>query len=134
MARILVIDDEDLARFTIKDFLENAGHEVVEARDGEEGVHFQKAQPFDLIVTDIIMPKKEGVETIIEIKRDFPEIKIIAISGGGRTRNLDFLELANKFGADRVLAKPFTELELIEHVEACLKEIAHWRIDQERQN
>ena len=127
MARILVIDDEELARFTVKDFLEGAGHDVVEARDGEEGVNFQKAHPFDLIVTDIIMPKKEGVEAIIEIKQDNPGVKVIAISGGGRTRNMDFLQLAKQFGADRVLAKPFSEAELLESVDACLAEMARWR-------
>lgn len=120
MARILVIDDEDLARFTVANILESAGHEVVEASDGEEGLALQKEHPFDLVVTDIIMPKKEGVETIVELKRDFPDMKVIAISGGGRTRNLDFLELAKQFGADKILAKPFTEEELLENVNACL--------------
>lgn len=120
MARILVIDDEELARFTLREILETAGHEVSEARNGNEGIAFQKAQPFDLVITDIIMPEKEGVETIIEMKRDCPGVKIIGISGGGRTRNLDFLKLAKQFGAMRVLAKPFTEGELLECVNACL--------------
>ncbi|OHC76187.1 MAG: hypothetical protein A3G18_00740 [Rhodospirillales bacterium RIFCSPLOWO2_12_FULL_58_28] len=120
MARILVIDDEELARFTLREILENAGHEVSEARNGNEGIAFQKATPFDLVITDIIMPEKEGVETIIELKRDYPGIRIIGISGGGRTRNLDFLKLAEQFGAARVLAKPFTEDELLACVNACL--------------
>ena len=66
------------------------------------------------------MPKKEGVETIIELKRDYPSVRIVAISGGGRTRNLDFLKLARGYGADKVLAKPFSEEELLSAVDGCL--------------
>ena len=120
MARILVVDDEELARFTIRDILETAGHEVAEAENGKEAIESQTAGPFDLIITDIIMPEKEGVETIIELKRDYPDLKIIAISGGGRTKNLDFLQLADEFGADKILAKPFSEDELLERVNDCL--------------
>ncbi|PIW29821.1 MAG: response regulator [Rhodospirillales bacterium CG15_BIG_FIL_POST_REV_8_21_14_020_66_15] len=113
MARILVIDDESLARFTLRAILEAAGHEVVEATNGNEGIALQKADPFDLAVTDVIMPEKAGVETAIDLKRDYPDLKIIAISGGGRTRNLDFLRLAKQFGADETLAKPFSADELM---------------------
>ncbi len=113
MARVLVIDDEPLARFTMREILETAGHDVVEAKNGKQGISFQRAVPFDIVVTDIIMPEKEGVETIIELKRDFPDLPIIAISGGGRTRNLDFLKIAEQYGADRILAKPFSEEELV---------------------
>ena len=120
MARILVVDDEELARFTIRDILETAGHEVVEAANGNEAIESQKANPCDLMITDIIMPEKEGVATIIELKRDYPDLKIIAISGGGRTKNLDFLQLADEFGADKILAKPFSEDELLERVNDCL--------------
>ena len=120
MARILVADDEELARFTIREILESAGHEVTEATNGDEAIAKQQATPFDLLVTDIIMPEKEGVETIIELKKEFPDLKIIGISGGGRTRNMDFLQLAKQFGAEKILAKPFTEDELLENVNACL--------------
>ena len=120
MARVLVIDDEQLARFTVREILETAGHDVVEAKNGGQGLAYQNADSFDIVVTDIIMPEKEGVETIIEMKRDFPDLPIIAISGGGRTRNLDFLEIAKQYGADSVLAKPFSEEELLSAVDACL--------------
>ena len=120
MTRVLVIDDEELARFTVREILEGAGYEVAEAKNGNQGLAFQKAQPNDLVITDIIMPDKEGVETIIELKRDFPTLPIIAISGGGRTRNLDFLKLAEQYGAQKVLAKPFSEEELLESVQTCL--------------
>ncbi len=124
MAKILVVDDEELARFTIREVLRTEGHEVVEAGNGNEGIDCLKAEPFDLVVTDIIMPEKEGVVMIIEIRRDFPDLGVIAISGGGRTHNLNFLELARKFGADKVLAKPFTAAELLQTVDECLIQLA----------
>lgn len=120
MKRVLIIDDEELARFTIREILEGAGYSVDEAENGNIGIERQKASPFDLIITDIIMPEKEGVETIIDLKNDFPDLKIIAISGGGRTRNLDFLKLSQQFGAEKVLAKPFTEGQLLEAVDQVL--------------
>lgn len=120
MADILVVDDEDLARFTLREILESSGHQVREAANGAEALeHVHKALP-NLIITDIIMPEKEGIETIVAIKRDHPKLKIIAISGGGRTRNLDFLKLAERFGADAILAKPFSEDELMDKVNALL--------------
>ncbi len=120
MAKILVVDDEELARFTIRDILETAGHQVEEATNGVEALAIQSASPFDLVITDIIMPEKEGVETIIELKQLYPSLKIIAISGGGRTRNLDFLKLGKDLGADSILPKPFSDDDLMEQVYACL--------------
>jgi len=120
MKRILVIDDEELARFTIREILEGANFEVDEAENGLIGIEKQQASPFDLIITDIIMPEKEGVETIIDLKNGFPDLKIIAISGRGRTRNLDFLKLSERFGAAKVLAKPFTEGQLLDAVNEVL--------------
>lgn len=124
MAHILVIDDEEMARFTVRDMLEAAGHEVTEAINGDDGVALQHVHAFDLVITDMIMPKKEGVETIIELKKAHPDQKIIATSGGGRTRNMDFLQMAMQFGADQVLAKPFSEDELLESVNTCLSRAA----------
>jgi CheY-like chemotaxis protein len=120
MARLLIIDDEKLARMTLRKILERAGHEVVEATNGAEGIAMYRAQRSDLVITDIIMPDKEGVETIIELKRDFPDLPLIAMSGGGRTRNLDFLKLAKQYGAARVLAKPFSQNDILEAVSATL--------------
>jgi len=122
MANILIVDDEELARFTLRDILESAGHSVTEACNGNEAIEQQRRGDFDLVITDVVMPEKEGVETIIELKRDYPELKIIAISGGGRTKNLDFLKLAEDLGADDAIAKPFTEDALMACVDECLKE------------
>jgi CheY-like chemotaxis protein len=120
MAKILVIDDDELVRTTIKAALELADYEVMEAVDGQEGVNTFQGGGFDLVVTDIIMPEKEGIETIIEIRQHDPNIKIIAISGGGRTSNQIFLDVAKKFGAVDVLAKPFTPKQLVAMVQKVL--------------
>ena len=82
MPRLLIIDDERLARLTLRKILERAGHEVMEASTGNEGLAMFRAKPCDLVITDIIMPDKEGIETIIELKRDFPGVRVIAISHG----------------------------------------------------
>ena len=120
MARILVIDDEELVRFTLKQALEKAGHEVVEATNGNDGIEIYQQSPVDLIITDIIMPQKEGIETIVELRRDDPDVKIIAISGGGRTGTTNYLELAQTFGARHVLRKPFGRQELLDAVQETL--------------
>jgi len=120
MKRILVIDDDDLTRATIRDMLETSGYEVDEAENGSDGVLKQQDRPFDLIVTDVLMPDKDGIETIIDLKRGYPNLRIIAISGGGTTGNLVFLEMSTKFGADKMLAKPFSKLQLLDAVGSLL--------------
>lgn len=110
---VLVIDDEDLVRDTLRRALESAGIEVTVAADGREGLETYLVNPTDVVVTDILMPEKEGIETIIELKRENPEVKIVAISGGDRAGNTDFLEMAVLLGADRVLRKPFRPRELL---------------------
>ncbi|MAF95318.1 MAG: response regulator [Rhodospirillaceae bacterium] len=121
MARILVVDDEELARFTIREILTGAGHEIDEAENGDEAIKRQKAEPFDLIVTDIIMPGKDVFETITELKQDDPAPIILAISAGGPTGDPDFLKRAESAGADDILAKPFSEEGLVQKVDECLR-------------
>ena len=120
MARILIIDDEDLVRFTLRQILERTGHEVLEAENGRQGIALHRASPADVIITDIIMPEQEGVETIIELRRDYPAVEIIAVSGGGRIGSREYLELARKFGARHVFAKPFDQRELLRAVDETL--------------
>lgn len=122
MARILVVDDVELERFVVRKYLESAGHEVTEAENGVEAIAAQNADPFDLIITDIVMPEKEGVETIIELKRAYPTLRIIAISSGGAGKNTDYLKLAEHYGADKVLPKPVSKDAMLEQVNACLAE------------
>jgi DNA-binding response OmpR family regulator len=112
MAKILVIDDERMVRETLKIILTAAGHEVLLADDGYQGIKaFNESAP-DLVITDILMPEKEGMETIRELRQSRPDLPIIAISGGGRVGNISFLKVAERFGANRTIAKPF-EPELI---------------------
>lgn len=104
--RIMVIDDEAQARRMLQIFLQRLGYEVLEAEDGATGLRLLREQPVDLIITDILMPNKEGLETITEIREHNREVKIIAMSGGGRMGNTDYLDLAKRFGADAIFAKP----------------------------
>jgi CheY-like chemotaxis protein len=113
MARILVIDDDHAVRLTIQVFLEREGHEVICASDGNEGLRAFTSDSPQLIITDIIMPNKEGIETIMQIRQRDAAIPIIAMSGGGRVGNADFLKMAGRLGANEVLAKPFERQDLI---------------------
>src|SRR3954469_20013849 len=93
MKTVLVIDDETLVRATVARMVERAGHRVLQAANGVEGLNIFKRERVDLVVCDIIMPEKEGIETIGELRRSNPTLKIIAISGGGRADNVDFLSM-----------------------------------------
>ena len=120
MAKILVIDDDVMVRHTISKILRHGGHEVVLAEDGVRGMAaFRKERP-DLVITDIIMPEQEGIATISQIRREMCDAKIIAVSGGGRIGNADFLAMARKLGANDILAKPFLPDELLSRVKTCL--------------
>ena len=118
--RILVIDDEESVRFVVKEMLEFEGYEVTTASNGKVGLQLFRKKPTDLIITDIFMPEMEGLETIRELHRDFPQLKIIAMSGGGESGMLSFLSFAKRFGALRTLRKPFSREELLEVVKELL--------------
>lgn len=120
MARILVIDDDPAMRETLCRVLCREGHSAVGATNGRVGLERQKEQPADLVITDILMPEQEGMETIMKLRRDYPDVRIIAISGGGRLAFFDFLKYARQFGADYALAKPFTPSELLKTVQQAL--------------
>ena len=113
MANILLIEDEQIVAETLEIVLFKAGHDVVVAANGDIGLaQFIERKP-DLVITDIIMPEKEGLETIRAIREKDPSVPILAYSGGGRTRNFDFLRMADKLGANEVLRKPFTNEDMI---------------------
>jgi CheY-like chemotaxis protein len=120
MARILVIDDDARTLRTIRRVLELARHEVVEARNGKVGISLYREKPADLVITDMIMPEVDGVETINKLRQDYPEVKIIAISGGGRTEPGAYLRAAENLGAVLTLTKPFGKTELLRAVEEVL--------------
>jgi CheY-like chemotaxis protein len=107
MACILVVDDEEFVRATLRQMLEKTGHQVFEAANGIEALCAFEKHEANLVIIDIIMPEKEGIETIMELRQRKPGLKIIAMSGGGRTGNTQYLHLAKSFGANNILPKPF---------------------------
>jgi DNA-binding response OmpR family regulator len=124
MAVVLVIEDDDHLRRLLRAVLERAGHTVEDAPNGAAGLKQFSTHPADVVVTDIIMPEKEGLETIIELKRDHPEVKIIAISGGGARLDAQYLPSAKALGADCTIEKPFEPREVIEAVGGLLQKAA----------
>ena len=120
MAKILVFDDEPSILLMIKKMLERAGHEVDMALNGREGMELLEKNKPDLVITDIIMPEKEGLETIMTLRKKYPEIKIIAISGGGRIGPEGYLPSAKHLGADMVFQKPLVQKEFMEAVALLL--------------
>ena len=120
MQRILVIDDDPLVRRTMERLLQKSGYEVRLAADGIEGLRAFRTQRPDLVITDIIMPQKEGLDTIRLLRTWSPDVKIIAISGGSVTSDADFLKKAAELGASAILAKPFDNTELLNQISRCL--------------
>ena len=121
MKKILVIEDNQIVRNTVMRILQSAGYTVVTANDGLQGFDmFRKEQP-DLVISDIIMPQQEGIGTIRQILAERPGTKIIAISGGGRIGNTDFLQIARKMGAVDALQKPFDPDDLLSRINNYLK-------------
>lgn len=123
MTAVLIIDDESDFRALAREVLEGAGYDVYEAADGEEGVKTVKDQSIDLVVTDIYMPRKGGAETILEIRKVRPDVKVIAVSGGGMFSPEASLKSAKIHGADRVLAKPVQFDRLVSLVDEILGQI-----------
>lgn len=119
-SRIMLIDDEEAIRATLSESLMESGYQVLCAADGAEGLRLliRHTHP-DIVITDLMMPHKEGLETISEIKRRYPNIKVVAISGGGRFPTDNFLEFAEKLGADATLPKPVD----IDRLEAVLQRL-----------
>ena len=120
MENILIIDDETPIRSMVRLILERAGYAVREAQDGIEGIRVFRETPADLIITDLIMPNKDGIGMIIELKKDFPELKIIAMSGGGLNRPDGYLRGAQKLGAACTLSKPLNRNDLLRAVRDTL--------------
>ncbi|HMA65740.1 MAG: response regulator [Fibrobacterota bacterium] len=120
MNRVLIIDDDEDMRSMLLQLMERVGIEAIGARDGNDGLQqFDAFQP-NLVITDIVMPGKEGLETIIEMRRKYPDVSIIAISGGGRVGPDSYLPIAKQFGARYVFAKPLNRNEFLFAVRQCL--------------
>ena len=122
MVKVLIVDDEEMVRMVIANTLRKVGITVEEAENGRAAILRFQEDPADVVITDIIMPEQEGIETIIELKRMSPTVKIIAMSGGGRVGTTDYLEIARDFGANRIFTKPFDRMKVLEAVYECLTE------------
>jgi CheY-like chemotaxis protein len=115
-SKILVIDDDELVRLTLTRLLQKVGYDVLQAKNGVAGIEIYKQSRPDIVLTDMLMPDKEGLETISELKRLNPDAKIIAMSGGGQSQNMTFLQLARKVGAGQTINKPVKPVELFEAI------------------
>ncbi len=122
MARILVIDDDPQVLSMLVETLQREGYEVDGAADGRVALQALREEPADLVITDIVMPEMEGIEVIQELRRSFPQVKVIAISGGGRGDPQTYLQLAGKLGAQSWFVKPVDRRELLKTVGALLGE------------
>lgn len=120
--RILVVDDDDQLREMLRKMLEKAGYEVIEASDGKEALNLQEKSPSDLMITDIIMPEKEGIDTIMDFRMNYPQVRIIAMSGGGRIGPTEYLDMAEKLGADKTFAKPFSSKAMLATIRDLLQQ------------
>lgn len=120
MTRVLVVDDEKSIRITLGLFLEDAGYDVDTAENGYEAMELHRQRAADVVVTDILMPRCDGLEHIRALRKHSPEVKVIAISAGGDIGSDLYLQLAVKFGAERVLSKPISRFKLLETLEDLL--------------
>ena len=120
MKNILVLDDNDDIRHLVHLMLSVEGYNVYDAEATEAAFEIIRNNHIDLVITDLIMPDKDGLQVIIELRRDFPNIKIIAISAGGRIGPSTYLDMAEKLGAHRVFNKPFNQNEIVKAVEELI--------------
>ncbi len=122
MHSILVVEDDAAVAFTVREMLSSAGYQVTTAANGVEAIEAYRRSRSDLVVTDLIMPEKDGLETIIDLRRGDPAVRMLAMSGGGRTRNMEFLGMARRLGVRVTLSKPFTREELLMAVATALED------------
>ena len=120
MARIIVIDDQEPIRRIVRRTLEPEGHEILDASDGELGMRLLEQHSAELVITDIFMPGQDGILTLREIRKKFPAVKVIVISGGDSSGLLDLRRDAELLGAVKSLQKPFTAAELVQTVREAL--------------
>ncbi|MCK5685925.1 response regulator [bacterium] len=119
--RILIIDDERQVRVILKKMLGDKEFDITTASDGNEGMILFNENPFDLVITDIIMPEKEGIEVINELRANYPDVPIIAISGGGQNAPGHYLEVAKILGANAIFEKPIERKKILNAVKKSLK-------------
>ena len=120
MNSVLIIEDDEFVQNMLKQTFERAGYEVATASNGRIGLQLYECKPFDVVITDLIMPEMEGIETISSLCKGNPDVQVIAISGGGRNNPEDYLELAQKLGAKKTFTKPVDRKKLLEAVKELI--------------
>ncbi|RLC11597.1 MAG: response regulator [Deltaproteobacteria bacterium] len=120
MSQILIIDDDEQIQEMLQQIFEQEGFDVAVASDGRAGIRLHRKKPADLVITDIIMPDQEGIETIQKFREEFPDVRIIAMSGGGIVGPSSYLRLAKKFGAMHTFTKPIDMKDLLDVVRKSL--------------
>ena len=120
MARILIIEDVPDQRQALSELLSGAGHEVSDVPHGKAALQLLRNQPVEIVITDMIMPEMDGVETIVKLRRDHPHVKIVAVSGDGIAGPASYLRVARSLGVHQVLAKPFTASEILNAITSAL--------------
>ena len=120
MHSVLIIEDDEFVKNMLKQTFDRAGYDVATASNGRIGIQLYQSKPFDVVITDLIMPDMEGIETITQLRKIDPGVKVIAISGGGRNRPGDYLHLAAKLGALNTFTKPVDRNALLEAVQALI--------------
>ncbi len=121
MAYILIIDDDPQVCSLLKQVFEEEGYTVQSALNGVEGINRYRDKPAELVILDILMPEKEGLETIVDLRREFPHVKIIAMSAGSERAKINLLDLARRLGAQHTITKPFDLLAITDLVAKLLK-------------
>lgn len=124
MGKILIADDDFEIRDSLQKLLQLKGHEVELAKDGLEACKALDADHFDMMVTDIVMPNQEGLESIMQARQKHPGLHLIAMSGGGTARTENYLRMAMTFGAEAIFMKPFSPREMLEKVDELLGDAA----------
>ena len=120
MSRILVIDDNTSMREAVCEMLQQAGYDTISVESGRQAAQIHRSDPVDLIITDLFMPDTDGLEIIYQFRHEFPNVKIIAVSGGGSRGLVELLSVAKKMGAQRALMKPFSWEDLLAAVQELL--------------
>jgi len=121
MSRILVVDDDDRFRGIVQEMLSRAGYEVLVASDGQEGVDIYREQTPDLVITDVIMPEKDGAEVIFELQKEFPDIKMIVMTGGGQGEADTYLKSITAYSnVKHSFQKPFAMDDLLKAVKESI--------------
>lgn len=125
MARLLIIDDNPEFRAILRTHLETRGHNITLASDGDQGLTVLEGGDIDVVLTDILMPQRDGVEVLRTVKKRWPDLPVIAISGGGWIGAQELLGMAERLGADQVLTKPVRRDDLLKAVDTALQDVAH---------